>query len=70
MFKRLKTPILEIELSRILQNIFTYTNYPILQNGLHIDEILIFLKIQLNGTLKNTYIISNFECYNHNTSNL
>ncbi len=33
----------------------------------HVDEILIFLKFQLNGALKN--VLSNYECYNHNISN-
>jgi len=41
----------------------------VLQNGLHVDEILIKKKIQLNGALKNTYVLSNYECYNHNISN-
>jgi hypothetical protein len=42
----------------------------ILQNGLHVDEILILRKSQLSGALKNTYVLSNYECYDHNISNL
>ncbi len=41
MFKMLKKSILKIELSRILKIISTCTKCPILQNGLHVDEILI-----------------------------
>jgi hypothetical protein len=26
-------------------------------------------KKQFNGALKNTYVLSNYECYNHNISN-
>jgi hypothetical protein len=40
----------------------------ILQNGLHVDEILIFFKFQINGALKNTYVLSNYACYNQNIS--
>jgi hypothetical protein len=40
----------------------------VLQNGLHVDEILI-KKIQLSGALKNIYVLSNYECYNDNMSN-
>jgi len=42
MFKMLKNSILKVELSRIFKNISTYTKCPILQSGLHINEILIF----------------------------
>jgi len=41
----------------------------ILQNGLHVHEILIFENFQLSRALKNTYVSLNYECYNHNTSN-
>ncbi len=40
-FKMLKNPILKVELSRISKNISTCTKCPVLQNGLHVDEILI-----------------------------
>jgi hypothetical protein len=42
MFKTLRNPILKVELRRILKNISTCTKCLILQNGLHVDEILIF----------------------------
>ncbi len=64
----MKKPILKVELSKFFKNIFTCTKCSILQNGLHVDEILIVLKFQLNGALKNTYVLSNYECYNHNIS--
>jgi hypothetical protein len=67
MFKILRNPILKVELSRILKIIFSCKKCPILQNGLHVDEILIFF--QFNGALKNIYALSNYECYNHNISN-
>jgi hypothetical protein len=41
-FKILKNPILKVELNRILKNVSTCTKCPILQNGLHVGEILIF----------------------------
>jgi hypothetical protein len=66
MFKMLKNPILKVKLSRIFFNISTYTKCSILQNGLHVDEILIFKKIQRNGALKTIYVLSNYECCNHN----
>ncbi len=47
MFKMLKKSILKIELSRILKIISTCTKCLILQNGLHVDEILIKKKINL-----------------------
>jgi hypothetical protein len=68
--KMLKNLILKVELSRIFKNTFTRTRYQILQNRLHVDEILIFKKLQVNGALKDTYILSNYICYNHNVSNL
>jgi hypothetical protein len=51
-FKTLENPILKVELSRILKNISTCTKCLILQNGLHVNEILIFLRFQFNGALK------------------
>jgi hypothetical protein len=69
MFKMLKNFILKITLNRIFLNISTCTKCLILQNGLHVNDLLIFLKLQLSGALKNTYVLSNYECYNHNISN-
>jgi hypothetical protein len=68
-FKVLKKPILKVELNRIFENVSTCTKCPILQNGLHVDEILIFKNIQINGAQKYKYVLSNYECYNHNISN-
>jgi hypothetical protein len=68
-FKMLKNSILKVELSRIFLKNSTCTKCLILQNGLHVDEILILKKNQLSETLKNTYVLSNYECYNHNISN-
>jgi hypothetical protein len=68
-FKMLKTPILKVGLSKTFLNVSTCTKCSILQNGLHVDEILIFLKFQLSGALKDTYVLSNYGCYNHNISN-
>ncbi len=61
----LKNLILKVELNK---NNSTCTKCLILQNGLHVDEILIKKKIQLSRALKNTYVLSNYECYNHNIS--
>jgi hypothetical protein len=66
MFKMLKNPIFKVELNRILKIISNHTKCLILQNGLHVDEILTLKKFQLNEAIKNTYIFSNYECYNHN----
>jgi hypothetical protein len=66
MSKMLRNPILKVGLNRIIKNIGTF--YLILQNELHENEILILKKIQLSGALKNTYVLSNYECYNHNIS--
>jgi hypothetical protein len=68
-FENLKNPILKIKLNRFLKNVSTYTKCLILQNGLHVDEILILKKIQFSGALKDTYVLSNYGCYNHNISN-
>jgi hypothetical protein len=59
----LKISILKVELGRIFKIIYMCTKCLILQNGLHVDEILIFKKNELNGALKNTYVLSNYECY-------
>jgi hypothetical protein len=48
------------------KKVFTCTKCLILENGLHVDEILILKKIQLNETLKDTYILSNYGCYHSN----
>jgi hypothetical protein len=42
-------------------------NFLILQNGLQIDGILNFFYFQVNGALKNTCVLLNYACYNHNT---
>jgi hypothetical protein len=68
-FESLKNPILKVGLSRILKNVFTCTKCLILQNVLHVDEILILKKFQFSGVLRNTYVLSNYGCYNHNISN-
>jgi hypothetical protein len=41
MFKMLKKPILKVELNINFKNISTFTKCTFLQNGLHVDEILI-----------------------------
>ncbi len=64
----LKNPILKVKLSRIFKNVSTCKKCPILQNGLHVNELLIFKNIQLSVTLKDTYALSNYRCYNHNIS--
>jgi hypothetical protein len=67
-FKTLKNPFLKVELSRILKDVFICIKCLILQNGLLVDEIYIFLKFQFNGALKDNYVLSNYACYNHNIS--
>jgi hypothetical protein len=57
--------VLKVELRRFFLNISTYTKCPILQNGLHVDEILIKIFFQLSGAFKNIYVLSNYGCYNH-----
>jgi hypothetical protein len=59
----LKNPILKVELNIYFKNDSTCIRCPILQNGWHVDEILIFLKFQINGALKDTYVLSNYVCY-------
>jgi hypothetical protein len=68
MFKILKYLILKVKLSRIFKNIHTCTKYLVLQNGLHVGEILILKKFNLVEPYKNMYVLSNYECYNHNIS--
>jgi hypothetical protein len=53
----------------MFKNVFTCTICPILQNGLHVDEILI-KKFQVIGALKYVYVLSNYACYNHNISKI
>jgi hypothetical protein len=67
-FKILKNPIFKIKLSKIVLNVSTCTKCLILQNGLHVNEILILKKIELCGALKNTYVLSKYGCYSHNIS--
>ncbi len=64
----LKNPILKVELSRIFENVSICTKCLILQNGPHVDEILIFKNIHINGAQKYKHVLSNYECYNHNIS--
>jgi len=59
----MKNPILKVELNIILKKVSTCTKCPILQNGLHADEILIKKKNQLSGALKYTYVLLNYGCY-------
>jgi hypothetical protein len=41
--------------------------FPILQNELQVDEVLNIFYFEVNGALKNTCVLSNYACYNHNT---
>jgi hypothetical protein len=68
-FENLENSILKVEWSRIFKNVSTSTKCFILQNGLHVNEILIFLKFKFSGSLKDTYVLSNYGFYNHNISN-
>jgi hypothetical protein len=67
MLKMLKTPVLKIELSRIyflkiyLHKMSNSTKWTTCR-----WNIDFFFK--LNGALKNIYVLSNYECYNHNIS--
>jgi hypothetical protein len=58
-------PILEVKSNKFFKNVSTCTRCVILQNGLHVNKILIFWKIQVSGALKNTYVLSNYAWYNH-----
>jgi hypothetical protein len=66
----LKNPVLKVNLNKIKKIISTCTKCSIFQNGLHADEILIFQELQLSRALKNTYVLSNYEFYNHNIFNI
>jgi hypothetical protein len=37
----------------------------VLQNELQVYEILIFKTLKVNEHLKDTYVLSNYACYNH-----
>jgi hypothetical protein len=63
----LKNEHLHVDLSRFYKIASTCKKCPILQNGLQIDEILIFFYFQINGALKHMCVLSNYACYNHNT---
>jgi hypothetical protein len=63
------SPILKVKSNRIFLNVSIYTRCAILQNGLHVDKILILRKNQVNGARKDTNILSNYAWCNHNTSN-
>jgi hypothetical protein len=65
-FKILTNPILKVKWSRNFKDVSTCTKCPILQNGLHVNEILLFLNFQVNGALKDIYVLSNYACYDHN----
>ncbi len=64
-FKILTNPILKVK-CRFFKNVSTCTKCLILQNGLHVNEILFLKNFQVNGALKDTYVLSNYACYNHN----
>jgi hypothetical protein len=55
-FKMLKNIILKIKWSRFFKNVSTCTKCSILQNGLHVNEILIFKKNQVCGAFKDIYV--------------
>jgi hypothetical protein len=61
--------ILKVNLNTFFKNASTSTICPILQNELQVDEILIYIKFQVNEDLKDTYVLSNYAFYNHNISN-
>jgi hypothetical protein len=65
-FKMLKNPILKVELSIIFKNISTCTKCLILQMGYMLMKYYYFLRFQFSGSLKNTYVLLNYGCYNHN----
>jgi hypothetical protein len=46
-FRMMKNPILKVGLTRIFKNVSTCTKCSILQNGLHVNEILILKKFNL-----------------------
>jgi len=56
---------LKFYLSKFYLNVSTCTKCLIIQN---VNEILIFKKIQVNGALKDIYVLSNYVIYNHNIS--
>jgi hypothetical protein len=51
-FLMLKKPILKVDLSKEKINASFCTRCLILQNGLHVDEILIYKKYQVTTSLK------------------
>jgi hypothetical protein len=57
----LKIPILKVDLNKIFKNASTCTKCQVLQNGLHVNKLLIE---KINGTSKNIYVLSNYTCYN------
>ncbi len=48
--------------SKNFKNVSTCTRCLILQNELHVDEILFFF-FQVSGALKHTYVLSNYTLY-------
>jgi hypothetical protein len=63
----LKNEHLHVDLNRFYKITSTCKKCPILQNGLQVDEILNFFYFQDNGALKDTCVLLNYACYNHNT---
>ncbi len=64
----LKNEHLHVYLNRFYKKcIYLHRKYPMLQNGLQVNKILEVIYFQLNGVLKNTCVLSNYACYNHNT---
>jgi hypothetical protein len=67
MFRMLESPIFKVKLNRSFKKHSTCTKCSILPNGLHVNEILIYIFFQLSGALKK-FSLLNYECYNHNIS--
>jgi hypothetical protein len=68
MFKMLKKSILKVELSRTLKKIYLHKMSDLTKWATcrwNID----LKKFQLSGALKNIYVLSNYEFFNHNISN-
>jgi hypothetical protein len=63
MSKMLKNPILKVELRGITKNASTCMSN--LTKWATCKWNIDFF-FQINGALKNTYVLSNYACYNHN----
>ncbi len=68
LFKMLKKPHFESIVKYKNLNASICKRCPILQNGLHVEETLNLLRNQVNGALKNTFVLLNWACYNQNIS--